>query len=212
MRNLKIAFTGASGSGKTTLVKFVEKEFNLTHLNGSAGTIGAELMEEVKAKHKYYADGHLSVIQRSLVDPSFARDFQNAVLDMRTKAITTTNDFVTDRSPLDNLTYFSLQAAPVLTEQECRGFEYKCLVAMSELTHLIYIKPCQPDGLVENNYSRIPVKLYQDAVDSVFGSFLTRMFHAMDEFSLRKPKLLIINFWDLDNRKQLLKTFLQNPN
>ena len=112
-------------------------------------------------------------------------------------------DFVTDRSPLDNLVYYTLQASWNQGKDDMNTiFIDKCKEAMSEVTHLIYIKPCQPDGKVEDNGSRISNKLYQEAVDSVFHAFLPKL--------IRQPtKLLILDFWDLDLRKQVVSEFLK---
>jgi hypothetical protein len=204
----KVAFTGTSGSGKTTLVKWVEKEFNLGHLNGSAGTIAKAQLDEIKLRHGYTGDGHLDVIKYSAINPVFGYEFQTAVLESRWREIADNEDFVTDRSPLDNLVYFATQTAWNKTSLvETITFESKCKLAMQELTHLIYIQPCQPNGIVEDNNSRIPNRLYQDAMDAVFQKFLYRF-----ENIYPRPKLLIIDFWDLEDRKKLIKEFLRdNP-
>jgi thymidylate kinase len=198
---MKVAFTGTSGSGKTTLVKFLESELGLTHINGSAGILGGEALASLKTRYNYEGDGHLEVIRRSALNPDFAFDFQRVVLAERFKAFTLNDNFVTDRSPLDNLTYFALQAS--WNEQSlprCESFENLCHYAMAELTHLIYIKPCQPDGKIEDNGSRIPNNLYQTAVDAVFEKFLERF----------KPnKLLVIDYWDLGTRKINLLEFIR---
>lgn len=198
---MKVAFTGTSGSGKTTLVKFLEAELGLKHINGSAGTIGGEALAELKKRYNYEGDGHLEVIRRSALNPDFAFDFQRVVLSERYKAFMLNDNFVTDRSPLDNLTYFALQASwNEQSSQRCESFENLCYHSMAELTHLIYIKPCQPNGEIEDNGSRIPNSLYQSAVDAVFEKFLERL----------KPKnLLVIDYWDLDLRKKTLLEFVK---
>lgn len=210
---MKIAFTGTSGSGKTTLVNFLKETYNLPHLNASAGTIGGLALEEVKAKHKYYADGHLAVIQRSLVDPEFAKDFQNAVIDARTEKYKTMDSFVTDRSPIDSLTYFALQAAPNLTDEYCEAFKDKCYEALSYLDILIYIKAVQPkDVAVENNGSRVPVKMYQKAVDAVFERNLKEYLESEKTPGVQYPKVIVIDFWSLDRRKSIISECIEhNP-
>jgi hypothetical protein len=204
---LKIAFAGTSGSGKTTLVTWLSKNMGIKHLNGSAGEIAAKRLEEIKRSHNYYGDGHLNVIVTSAIDPGFGFLFQEAVLTARTEAITfETEDFVTDRSPVDNLVYFSLQAAFNQSDVVCNSFKDRCKDAFKELTHLIYIRPCQPDE-VENNGSRIPVRLYQDAVDGVFNNLIQKVFIGEIPANER-PKILIINYWDLDKRKAEIFQFI----
>jgi hypothetical protein len=201
---MKVAFTGTSGSGKTTLVKWVEEEFGLTHLNGSAGTIAQGRLAEIKDNYGYTGDGHLEVIKASAINPMFGLEFQNAVLQARYQSIAENDNFVTDRSPLDNLVYFATQVAwNKFPTEEFINFEFTCKLAMQELTHLIYIKPCQPNGEVEDNNSRIPNRLYQDAIDAIFEKFLLR-FSDIEP----SPNVLIIDFWDLKERKELIKEFL----
>jgi hypothetical protein len=218
IKNMKIAFTGSSGSGKTTLVKFVEKEFGLKHISGSAGDILTE-SDKARLVHSFGyngGNGHNGVIQKSAASIAFGVNFQELLQMRRWELISNNNDFVTDRSPLDNLTYFISQLGfhREIGDDYIEGFSNRCLQAWCELSHVIYVRAVQP-GPIENNGSRIPNKWYQQSSDAQFNYWLRSFFMKYRiqriGLELRKPKVLIIDYWDLDKRKEELGRFLREP-
>lgn len=218
MTDYKIAFTGSSGSGKTTLVKFVEQELGLKHISGSAGDIKTESDRAVLASLLGEEEnGHLSVIKNSVLKPIYGINNQYILQYRRANIIRHNINFVTDRSPLDNLTYFINQVGflPEVTDAIVEEFANKCYEALKGLTHLIYIKAVQPIE-VENNGSRIANKWYQKSVDAQFEYWLFNYFLPKREYEtfggaieLPFPKILIIDFWDLNQRKENLLNFLK---
>lgn len=205
---MKVAFTGSSGSGKTTLVTWVAETFGLTHISGSAGDVKKEgdkmLLDEM---FKYPGGGHVGVIRYSALNPEYGMMNQK-LLQMRRKELIMENDnFVTDRSPVDNITYMVNQVGyhPHVTEEICREFEADCVKAMEELTHLIYIKAVQPKE-VEFNGSRVANSYYQKGcVDPQFAYWLDRLVSKCQA----GPDVLVIDFWDLAKRKKALNDFLK---
>lgn len=209
---MKIAFTGTSGAGKTTLVTWLVEELQkydpeYKHISGSAGDVKTEgdkmIVDEA---FKYPGGGHAGVIRYSALNPEYGLMNQK-LLQMRRAEIIANNDkFVTDRSPLDNLTYMINQVAyhPMITDAMVIEFASDCLRAYEELTHLIYIKAVQPSE-VERNGSRIANSWYQKAIDAQFAYWLDNFFYTQ---SFNGPEVLVINYWDLDKRKKAIRNFL----
>src|SRR5690606_13957187 len=125
MKNLKVAFSGSSGSGKTTLVTFVAEQLGLTHRSGSAGDLKKEgdkqLLDEV---FQYPGGGHVGVIRYSAINPEYGITNQRLLQIRRAEVIRENNNFVTDRSPADNLTYFINQCGyhPMVTDSMVEQF------------------------------------------------------------------------------------------
>lgn len=204
---MKIAMSGSSGSGKTTLGNWIADEFNLKHIPCSAGDLldGNDL-SFLKESFNYEGnEGHYGVIKRSAENGEFGYLFQNMLLNNRTHLISNNDDFIMDRSPVDNLTYFISQVGfhPGMEDRLAEIFIQKCFRAWNMLTHVIYVKAVQP-GKVENNGSRIVNKYWQQAIDAQFDHWFKTLF-----FTDKNPKILRINFWDLEGRKQAIREFLK---
>lgn len=199
---MKIAFSGPSGSGKTTLVKYVES-LGFKWLNGSSGelkTMGDK--DNLYEKHKFTGNhGHAHVISQSHQNPELGKDIQRMILLRRTELIISNDQFVTDRSPLDNWIYYLLQVAPYSSDEETAIFYNKCLEAFELLTHVIIV-PFMFDR-VENNGSRIPNVYYQKMISELF-------LHYRKEFRLKcpTPHMIALRDLDLDTRKAVVKNFL----
>lgn len=205
---MKIACTGTSGSGKTTLVKFIAKEKGLTHISGSAGDIKTPEDKDILFKEFNHAphSGHLDVIKRSAIDVNFGVMVQHMNQERRAELIRNNDNFITDRSPLDNLTYFINQVGfhKEVTDGDVGQFALECLYAWNELTHVIFIKPVQP-RYVEDNGSRINNLWYQKAINAQFEFWLFNYFH----IPVFGPKLLVIDVWDWEIRKRRVLDFLK---
>jgi hypothetical protein len=205
----KVAFSGSSGSGKTTLVTFVKEQLGLTHLSGSAGDLKTEadklmLQEE---PYNYPGGGHAGVIRYSALNPEYGLINQQLLLQRRTELIMNNENFVTDRSPVDNVVYFLNQVGfhPMVTDAITEAHLEKALAAWNELTHVIYVKAVQPTA-VEVNHSRISNKYYQRGlVDPAFEYWIMNYFL---KNSIDGPEFLMIDYWDLEERKQAVLDFI----
>lgn len=206
---MKVAFSGSSGSGKTTLVEYVAQATGLRHISGSAGDVKQEgdkmIIDEF---FKYPGGGHHGVIAYSALNPQYGVMNQQMLQMRREEIIMQNDDFVTDRSPVDNMTYFINQVGyhPEVTDALCEKFFENCVRAFEGLTHLIYVKAVQPkENGVEFNGSRIANRWYQQAVDVQFEYWLGRM----QKQCLMGPEVLVIDYWDLDQRKEEVLSFLK---
>ena len=204
---MKIACTGSSGSGKTTLVTYIAETLGLTHISGSAGDVKQEgdkmLLDEM---FRYPGGGHVGVIRYSALNPEYGW-MNQVLLQMRRSELIFNNDnFITDRSPIDNLTYAINQTGyhPHVTDAMVEEFAKNCLKAWEELTHVIFVRAVQPKE-VEFNGSRVSNKWYQKSIDAQFAYWL----NWFNTQSLSGPDVLVIDFWDLEKRKKLVKEFLK---
>lgn len=200
---MKIAFCGTSGAGKTTLVKYVSETFGLPWISGSSGDLKTEA--DKNSIPGIQGKGHGHVIAYSATHPLEGWTNQWQILDRRSELIMNNDRFVTDRSPIDNVTYAILQCAyhKEITNQMVEGLIYRAGLAYEGLTHLIYIKPVQPNGDIENNQSRITNAFYQRTVDAAFDYWLGVF---MEQYP--KVEVLPIDYWDLQRRKDSIDYFL----
>lgn len=214
MKNLKIAFTGASGSGKTTLVKWVSETFNIPHISGSAGDVKTpadnRLLDDL---FELDSDGHHGVIVNSAINPHYGVMNQKLLLMRRLEIFKYNDHFVTDRSTVDNMTYFINQCGfhPQVTKAMCDDFLNDCVRGIIELDLVIHIKSVQPNGDVENNGSRIPNHYYQQSIDTQFSHWLGVIRKHMDgSLTIHPTRFITIDYWDLDTRKKEIALAIQN--
>lgn len=204
---MKIAFSGSSGSGKTTLVLFLTQIMGLQHISGSAGDVKKEgdkmLIDDLLG---YPGGGHHGVIAFSALNSTYGVMNQKLLQMRRREIIMENTDFVTDRSPIDNLTYFINQCAyhPEVSDAMVEEFAKDCLTAFNELDYMIYIRAVQPKE-VERNGSRIANSWYQKSVDAQFEYWLKNYFIPN---SIDGPQVLIIDYWDFEKRKKELCEFV----
>lgn len=207
MKAKKIAFSGTSGSGKTTLVlKMAELNPQLKHISGSAGDVKKEgdkmILDDV---FQYPGGGHSAVIKYSALNPEYGIMNQQLLQIRRSELIFQNENFLTDRSPADNMTYFINQVGyhPMVTDAMCEEFFKKCQEAWDELTHVILVRAVQPSA-IEHNGSRVDNRWYQKAVDVQFNYWFERL----NENSQAGPEVMIIDYWDLETRIEKVNQFI----
>lgn len=205
---MKVAFSGASGSGKTTLVQFVAETMGLTHISGSAGDVKKPIDKlYIDELYDYPGGSHSGVIRFSALNPEYGIQNQQILQIRRKELIMNNTNFVTDRSPADNVTYFINQCGfhPMVTDQMTELFMAEALEAWEELTHVIYVESVQPNE-VERNGNRIANRFYQKAIDAQFKYWINNFFlkHSVDG-----PEVMVIDYWDLDQRKENVIKFLK---
>lgn len=209
MKEKKIAFSGTSGSGKTTLVtKMAELNPNLTHISGSAGDLKQEgdkmILDEVMG---YPGGGHSGVIRFSALNPEYGIMNQQMLQMRRSEVIFQNTNFLTDRSPADNITYFVNQCGfhPMVTDAMVEEFIKNCQKAWDELTHVVFVRAVQPKE-VERNFSRVANRYYQKAIDCQFAHWIDYL----DKNSMGGPELMVVDYWDLDRRIQEVNEFINS--
>jgi len=214
---MKIAFSGSSGSGKTTLVTFVAETLGLRHISGSAGDVKTERDKMILQEnpYNYPGGGHSGVIRYSALNPEYGLLNQQLLLERRHQIIKGIHpvhgehggSFVTDRSPADNIVYFISQVGyhPMVTDEITQQHLEKAQTAWDELDYVIYVKAVQPKE-VERNHSRIANKFYQKSIDALFEYWIKNY---LIPNSTEGPEVLIIDYWDLEERKKNVLDFLK---
>lgn len=157
MKPLKIAMAGPSGVGKTTLAEWISKEYDIPFITTSTKPLW----------DKHGINTHQELITRTILNPQWGLDFQYELLDIRKNIIESNEQFVTDRSPVDNLVYFLMQNAPYLGEEAVEAYIQLCANALSKITGLVQI-PFDSHIPLENDGKRIANKYYQLSTNSQF--------------------------------------------
>lgn len=203
---MKIALSGPSGTGKTTLCKFIEEEFSVDHVSSSAGDLLTPADKELlRKRYGYNSSGHSNVIRLSATHPPFGLEFQNLVALRRSSMIALSNSgIVTDRSAIDNMVYYALQVAHQYPEHFFNELLSTALPGFKALSHLILLSLNNPE--IEDNNSRVANMGYQTAVSGAFSSIYYRYFQRYTK--MYNIKVLHVDFWDLEQRKDLIKRFL----
>lgn len=214
---MKVAFSGSSGSGKTTLVTFVAEALGLRHISGSAGDVKTEEDKLILQENPYAypGGGHSGVIRYSALNPEYGLKNQQLLLQRRMEIIQGIHpvhgdhggSFITDRSPADNVVYFISQVGyhPMVTDEITKEHIDRALDVWNELTHVIYVKAVQPSE-VERNHSRIANKYYQKSIDALFEYWIKYL----NKRSTDGPAVMIIDYWDLAERKKAVLDFLNS--
>jgi len=206
MKTIKVGFCGHSGSGKTTQANLIQERLGLKFKENSAGLLMAEeVQNELVNKYGWTQSGHKDVIRLSHINPEFGWEFQKAVLEARVSFIAENDNFVIDRTPLDNLSYFMLQCSPLMGATRCEFFINRCMRAFNELTHVIFLS--NPTLEIEDNGSRVDNPYYQRMVTAVFEDTYERYF----KDNCPNTKILRIDTWgEIEDRYKLIAEFLNN--
>lgn len=200
---MKIALCGPSGSGKTTLTKFITANSELPFISNSAQDLMSE--DTIQTFEEVYGfdreAGHKGVIKLGHQDHNFGKDFQLSLINERAKLITGTEKFIIDRSPVDNLAYYLLQAAQYQAESFTETMIDLAKNAVNDLDIVIFV-PYIEGNEVEDNGSRIPNRYFQSLVNGVFENTINK--YLKDHIK----NYYVLNQWDLDWREAELRKIL----
>jgi energy-coupling factor transporter ATP-binding protein EcfA2 len=206
---MKIGLAGPSGSGKSTLARYIAELTGVEYFEGSAGlNIDLEDRHMLEREFGYKPNGHKEVIRLSNENPAFGLAFQTALAKNRAHILMSKNNFVTDRTPLDNASYFLMQNSAHQPEGITGEFLSMCVsAAVNGLSHLIIVRP--NEGWTEDNDSRVANNFYQHMTYSVFYDTYMRYFK--DRLEETNVKVLSLYMWDLELRKSKIEAFLSEP-
>lgn len=200
----RICLSGPSGTGKTTLAKALSEKTGIPYIPGSSfSQLLTGPQRDILKMMGYTGSGHKEVIQLSNTNPMFGLTYQTFVLEQRSKLLSNTPEFITDRSPLDNWVYFLLQCAHLTEEKTVITFFNTVLQAFHHLDTLIYLPFNNPNG-VEDNKSRVANTFYQRVVSSVFDLGITMI-------PFQPGVLITLPFWDFSKRFAYSLAYIKNP-
>lgn len=214
--NLRVNFTGVSGVGKTTLAKWVSEEFNIPFVSGSY----SDLIPATKDMP------HQDMINQ---DPQKVYMQDTQVLNLRNKKFQEYSSFVSDRSYLDSAAYLINKLSHRIKECDTETFLELCqALSGTQITHLIFIpftKEYIKGWEMEDNHKRILNRYYQWEVSTImyrilyeFWGFQPSLFHTQSydmgtvqidhQGRIWTTKVLILKTMDLEERKDIIDTFL----
>lgn len=179
-RPIRAAFCGASGTGKTTLASYVAARFKLPLNPIGARSVAASM-------------GFASPYD---VDAAGRRaEFQARLLTEKTAWESAQPEFVTDRSPIDNVTYTALHDVNAITDATIALMEK----GLKRYTHLIYC-PVTVFRSTESDTARRDDAPYHELFDALLFGLLTRYVPA--------PRLCTLNSALRSLREQIVYEFL----
>ena len=177
----RIALTGASGTGKSTLAT------NLAaHLKLPLNPVGSRsVAESMGFASPYDVDkaGMRGEFQRNLILQTIGWEFRH-------------DEFVTDRTLLDNLAYTALHDVASVSEE----LLFSCFSGMSRYTHIIHCPVdvfCNPGG--------DPQRVQEIAYHQVFDAVLTGLFDRWFQRSQWGGKLVRMEMEGREERIESVK-------
>lgn len=190
----KIFISGPSGSGKTTLAKYIAARYRIPFVDGSSKVLWK----------RYGIESHADLITKCSNDPEMAIKFQFELLDYRMEAIQGKSEFVTDRSPLDNLVYYLLQISHMQNTDTTREFVEACSDSMHRFGFIqIYLDIKGTPYDLENDGMRVHNEYYQEMVDAVFKQLIR------DNTLFSKALVTSVNEWEWESRVQTVEKLFQ---
>ena len=197
---MRIAMAGPSGTGKTTLAKYLAEEFNLEYIPGSSGLLMKEFNDPLPT------NGHRELINYSSEKVEKGLEIQKNILLNRIEKFKGKYNFITDRSPLDNMVYMLMEVSHNASTAWTNIFYTKAFDFYKTFDIIIYIQFVNEGNYIEDNGSRITNPWFQEMSDAVFKHFVYKYF----AYKQPKPYVLTIDYWNLDTRRIQSKDFIQH--
>ena len=189
----RIFITGPSGMGKTTLAEHIAETYNIPFISTSAKLVWPQ----------YGFNSHQDCHRISALNPQKGLDYQLDILNSRIKALYLQDEFVCDRSPLDNFVYFMLELSPYVSTKETEQFIEKCRQAMEMGTGLIMV-PYDHNIRLDDGM-RITNAYYHQMVCQVEHWALW----GKDINICKIDKKLVVNHWDWDTRVKIIEEWIK---
>lgn len=193
----RIFISGPSGSGKTTLAKYIAARYQIPFIEGSTKPLWAS----------HGIENHIQLIMRTCEDVKWGLKFQDEVLEYRREKLECVNEFVTDRSPLDNLVYFMLQCAHYVDDSYIEEYREKCMSNYGNDSFVQLVLDCAPN--IEDDGFRVNNKHYQMMTEAIFKNLLDKNYLYLND----NPHAILrkIEVWDWESRIDIVDRIF-NPN
>lgn len=200
MENKRIFICGPSGTGKSTLAEWISKTYRIPYITTSSKPLW----------EKYSIKSHLDLIEKCATNADFAKEFQWELLSFREKAIGAKANFVTDRSPIDNVVYYLMQVAHMSTSEETHAYIQKCHELMEAGNKIIYI-PFNHGIELEDDNMRVNNSYYQLYTSSVFDHVLqTNILELHNNY--HNNDIMCLTEWDWNIRMNRVNWLLTEKN
>lgn len=207
---MRISLTGPSGSGKTTLAEFITKKYPQLKFksNSAYDLLTNNQRAYLKESYGYEGTGHKNVIRLSHEKPAFGFEFQNFLLQNRFNLFEQNDNIIADRCFIDNAAYCLDQCGIYQEDKIMEEYLSRAAKATQDLLDLvIWVRVCNPkEQGIENNGSRVNNWYYQHKMDAVFDYIINKN----EQFSQCNTKVLVLNQWDLEWRKEVICNTIDN--
>ena len=179
---MRVAFSGASGTGKTTLARWVAEEFNLELNPVGSRSVAAEM----GLASGYEAD-----------QQGRRKEFSERLIQTKRDWEEDHDEFVTDRSVFDDLTYAALSDVGVIEDDLLES----CVVGMARYSHLIF-NPIE----VMQRLADDPTRQDSKAYNTLFEALLRGLIKQHADFDADSMIYLLSPV--LEHRKTWIRGFL----
>lgn len=160
----KIMFLGPSGSGKTTLARFIEEEFGIPFISGSYSDL-VPSTRDVK---------HVDMLNKSS-NQLYSEEHQ--LLSLRAKEFRDIPEMVSDRSYLDNLSYFIFKLSQGTDQCDTEAFRDNVIQLLDrDCTHIIFIPYTDKmisTWKVEDNHKRVTNIFFQWQISQIMWGLIS---------------------------------------
>lgn len=190
-KTMKILLTGASGAGKTTLAKHLAWKHDIPFISGSSKDLWP----------KYGIKTHLELIQACQQDSEFAQSFQYELLYHRNKQVEGLKSYVTDRTPMDNLLYYTLQVSHLVDTDSHRNYVKVCLDSMPKDDYHLFLLNV-PTHNLEDDGMRVNNVFYQLFCENTL-LYLLRIYLTQIENPNKFP-FTVLKEWDWSTRLEIV--------
>jgi len=184
---------GPSGVGKTTIALYISERYNIPFVNTSASKIWP----------KYGFNDHEDAHRASALNPSKGLDYQLDIINDRYLALFKEEEWVCDRSPIDNFIYFMLEISPYMDQGITEQFINKCKQTM-ELGNVLIIIPFTKNIKLEKSH-RITNPYYHQ----MFSILMEWVLWSKDINISKIDRTLVLNQWDFNLRKQIVDEWVK---
>lgn len=180
---LRIAFSGSSGTGKTTLATFIAETFNLP-----MNPIGSRSVAKAMGFESPYD-----------VDKAGKRaEFQQRIAIEKIAWEAAHEEFVSDRTTLDNLAYTILHDVRTIDQ----SFLSNIVRGMERYTHVLYCPVevfCQPGGDTARVQDLIYHRVYDDVLNGLFDRYSPpkQAHHPVTEVGLERRKAKLKDYFEM---------------